>query len=194
MKDTSALRLTTPDQQTLPVGVVVRRAPGVTRWAKWSWVATDVLPGAGPADWMELRAAQDVTYFHAATLDMDLHAADTEAYVHELQTRVPSVYIIMRDNPQRPDAPLTVVSVTASPFEAQDYADNGEDIVEKVPMPTALRMWVETFVARHHVDTPFVKRRRDSVATNGTQHGIGDQRISQPTDVYRAPTQRDTMT
>ena len=29
---------------TLQVGVVLRRTPGVTRWAKWAWKVTDVLP------------------------------------------------------------------------------------------------------------------------------------------------------
>ena len=41
--------------RTMPLGIVLRRAPGVTRWAKWSWKATAVLPGAGEADWRELR-------------------------------------------------------------------------------------------------------------------------------------------
>ena len=34
----------------LQVGVVIRKQPGVTRWAKWVWRAVGVLPGAGPAD------------------------------------------------------------------------------------------------------------------------------------------------
>ncbi|WP_090159187.1 DUF3305 domain-containing protein [Loktanella sp. DSM 29012] len=177
----------------MPIGVVVRRAPGVTRWAKWSWKATDVLPGAGPADWTTLRTVDDVTYFHVATLDVDLHASDTEAYVHELQTRCPSLYIIMRADTARSDAPLRLVSVTASPYEAQDYADNGEDIVEKVAMPAAVRNWVEAYVARHHVEVPFVKRRRDRQRVDTTQDGIGDHRINQTTDVYRAPTTHETQ-
>ena len=28
-----------------------------------------------------------------------------------------------------------IILVTASPFEAQDYCDTGEELVEKVPMP-----------------------------------------------------------
>ena len=37
--------------RTVPLGIVLRRAPGVTRWAKWVWTASAVMPGAGAADW-----------------------------------------------------------------------------------------------------------------------------------------------
>ena len=40
---------------SLPVGVVLRRTPGATRWAKWAWRAAAVLPGAGYGGWTELR-------------------------------------------------------------------------------------------------------------------------------------------
>ena len=43
----------------IPLGVVIRKSPGVTRWAKWSWAAVAVLPGAGPAQWTELRREGD---------------------------------------------------------------------------------------------------------------------------------------
>jgi predicted phage terminase large subunit-like protein len=39
----------------LPLGVVIRKQPGVTRWAKWVWRPVGVLPGAPDADWRELR-------------------------------------------------------------------------------------------------------------------------------------------
>ncbi|MEM8627539.1 MAG: DUF3305 domain-containing protein, partial [Pseudomonadota bacterium] len=43
----------------LPVGVVVRRTPGVSRWAKWHYQPIAVLPGAGPAHWKTLREAEN---------------------------------------------------------------------------------------------------------------------------------------
>ena len=72
----------TPNTQTMPVGVVIRRSPGVTRWAKWAWLAVDVLPGAAPADWKVLREEGLATLFHAATRTVRLYPSDTEAYVH----------------------------------------------------------------------------------------------------------------
>ena len=180
--------VTYPQSETMSVGVVIRRSPGVTRWAQWAWRATDVLPGAGDADWKLLRTEGEEALFHAATRTLSLYVTDTEAYVHELQTREPSVYVILRSAPGREAAPFDVVMVTASPYEAQDYADSGEEVVEKVAMPAALLDWVTAFVSQHHTEEKFIKRRRDRAQTDGSQDGIGDPRIAQASDVYRAPT------
>ena len=178
------------NSQTLRVGVVMRRSPGSTRWAAWTWHAVAVLPGAADADWKLMREEEGVAEFHAATRDVTLYVSDTEAYVHELGTQQPSVYVVLRDSPEASEHPLEVVHVTASPYEAQDYADSGEEIVEKVAMPPAVLAWVEDFVAQFHVEEPFVKRRRDKARTDRREDGVGDARIAQATDVYRAPRKR----
>ncbi|MDG1240070.1 MAG: DUF3305 domain-containing protein, partial [Planktomarina sp.] len=82
---------------------------------------------------------------------------------------------------------------TASPFEAQDYADTGEELVEKVPMPEGLVAWVRDYVEAHHEDQVFVKRRRDKERVDLDQNGIGDSRIRQISDVYRAPTAKQAV-
>ena len=183
-----------PNQyQTMPLGVVVRRTPGVTRWSKWAWKAVAVLPGAGPADWTVLREEGEVAEFHAATRPLDLHGAECEAYMAGLADKVPAVYVVMRKSAQG-GRPFDVVLVTASPFEAQDYTDNGEDIVEKVPMPDGLIGWVRDFTDRFFEEEVFIKRRRDRQRTDLVQNGIGDERISQVSDVYRAPTRKVPVT
>lgn len=170
----------------MPLGVVMRRTPGVTRWQRWAWKATAVLPGAGPADWRELRREGDVVEFHAATVPVELFEAETEAYLHGLHAREPSVWVVMR--PVAGDPPLEVVLVTASPYEAQDYCDSGEEIVEKVAMPPGLHAWVGEFVELFHEEEEFVKRRRDKHRTDLKQDGIGDPRIGKAADVYASPT------
>lgn len=174
----------------MPLGIVVRRTPGVTRWAAWSWRAVAVLPGAPQADWRELRREGDVVEYHAATVTLELHRTLTEAYLNGISAKIPSVYVVMRAVPvgtDRSKPPLEVVLATASPYEAQDYADIDDDIVEKVPMPEGLVAWVRDFVEAHHEEEVFRKRRRDEVATVVSQDGIGDPRIPQLSDVYRAP-------
>ena len=173
----------------MPVGVVLRRRPGVTRWAAWDWRVVAVLPGAGPADWKELRREGDVAEFHAATLQLELHAAETEAYLHGLAAEVPGLFVILRREGTGAH-PLKVIRVTASPYEAQDYADNGEDIVENVAMPAGLAAWVRAFVEEFHRDQAFVKRRRDKTRVDHVEDGIGDARIAQTADVYRSPSAR----
>jgi hypothetical protein len=175
-------------QIRLPLGVVVRRTPGVTRWAAWYWRAVAVLPGAGPADWRELRREGEAVEYHAATVTLDLHHTQTEAYLETLRAKVPAVYVILRPDPAAEgEMPYKVTLVTASPYEAQDYCDSGEEVVERVPMPEGLIALIRDFVAAHHVDEVFQKRRRDRVSTDQMQDGIGDARIPQTADVYRAP-------
>lgn len=169
----------------MPLGVVVRKTPGVTRWAKWSWKPFAVLPGAGPADWRELRREGEAVEYHAATVVLTLWAAEAEAYLANLADSIPSIYVVMRET--QDDAPFEVTLATASPYEGQDYADNGEDIVEKVPMTEGLAAWVRDFAFEHYETEEFIKRKRDRKRTDIVEDGVGDSRINQMTDVYRAP-------
>ena len=169
----------------LPVGVVLRRAPGVTKWQKWSWTVSAVLPGAGQATWRELRREGEVVEFHADTVPLELHGADAEAYLHGLTAQVPSLYVVMRQGAG--EHPLDILLVTASPYEAQDYTDSGEEIVEKVPMPRLLREFVEEFVEEFYEEEEFVKRKRDKKRIDLTQDGIGDPRVGKAADIFASP-------
>lgn len=182
---------TDPKSVSIPLGIVIRRTPGVTAWVKHVWKAIAVLPGAASANWSELRREGDTVEYHAATLPLELHRAETEAYLHGLSARIPSLYVVMRDGES--DAPLDIVLITASPYEAQDYADTGEELVEKIPMTEGLVAWIRDFVETHHEDEVFVKRRRDKKRVDLKEDGIGDARIRQISDVYRAPTQKETV-
>lgn len=173
--------------RTMPVGVVLRRTPGVTRWAKWVWKATAVLPGAPPAQWHVLRQEGDAIEYHAATAMLELHGAETEAYLHGLTAENPSIYVVLRDTAENVEAPLEVLLITASPYEAQDYTDSGEDIVEKVPMPHGLVAWIRDFVEEFHHDEVFVKRKRDKQRVDLKQDGVGDPRIGKAADIYASP-------
>lgn len=172
--------------RTMPIGVVLRKTPGVTRWAAWHWTASAVLPGAPPAEWRVMRQEEGAVEYHAATVTLELHGAETEAYLQGISAEVPSVFVVMREGTGAD--PLEVVLVTASPYEAQDYTDSGEEIVEKVPMPHGLVAWVRDFVEEYHEDEVFVKRRRDRKRIDLTQDGIGDPRIGTAADVYASPT------
>ncbi len=175
----------------MPLGIVVRRMPGVTRWVAHVWKAVAVLPGAGAADWKELRHDGEAIEYHAATLPLELYRTETEGYLHGLSAKVPAIYVVMR--PSDSDAPLEVTLVTASPYEAQDYADTGEELIEKVPMTEGLIAWVRDFIERHHEEEMFIKRRRDKARVDRSEDGIGDARIRQVADVYRAPGSKETV-
>lgn len=180
-----------PKSVSMPLGIVIRRVPGVTRWATHVWKAVAVLPGAGSATWKELRRDDEAVEYHAATLPLELFRTDTESYLHGLSAKVPAIYVVMR--PSEGDHPLDVTLVTASPYEAQDYADTGEELVEKVPMPEGLVAWIRDYIELHHEDEVFVKRRRDKARVDRKEDGIGDARIRQVSDVYRAPSTKETL-
>ncbi len=173
---------------SMPLGVVIRKSPGHGPWAEWVWRVVGVLPGADDARWAELRREGRAVEYHAATVELELHAGEAEAYLAELATRVPSVYVVLR-NDDDPDSEheVEVALATVSPFEAQDYADTGEEMIEQVAMPPGLRRWVARFAAAHHDPAPFVKRRRDRADVSLVDDGVGDPRIRQASDVYRAP-------
>ncbi|MET1412451.1 DUF3305 domain-containing protein [Roseibium sp. HPY-6] len=174
--------------RAIPVGVVVRRLPGVTRWQKWSWRPVSLLPGAKDADWTVLREEGEAVEYHAATLNLELHRTDTEAYLTALSDKVPSIYVVMRPSEEvGRDVPMDVLLLTASAYEGQDYADTSDVMVEKVPMPPGLIAWIREFVEQHHEDEIFIKRKRDKKRIDLKEDGIGDARIRQVSDVYRAP-------
>jgi len=168
------------------VGVVLRRSPGATRWAKWAWRVVGVLPDAGPADWRELRRDGDVVDFHAGAALLELHRADCEAYAVTLDSAMPAVWAIFHatDDAERP---WRLHGVTVSVQDAQDAQDSGSDLVEAVPLSPALAGWVAEFVEAHWKPERFRKRRRDSVEVDGVDVGKGDPRVRQAADVYRAP-------
>ena len=175
----------------LQVGVVIRKQPGVTRWAKWVWRVVAVLPGAGPANWRELRREGEAVEYHAATVTMEVHRTGTESYLVALSNDPPCVYVVLRpcEDPAA-EHEVEVFLVTASAYESQDYDDTGEEIVEAVPMPPELIAWLSDFVGRHHKEEKFIKRRRDRLDTDKVEDGKGDARIRQDEDVYRSPTGR----
>lgn len=173
---------------SLPLGIVIRRTPSASRWVPFSWKVVAVIPGAAQADWQVLRQEGDVLEFHAATVPLELWHTDTEAYLASLSARVPSVGVVMReqDGPSG-EHPYDVLLATVSAYEFQDYADSGEELLELVPMPEGLVAFVRDFVEAHHEEEVFVKRRRDKKRMDLVEDGRGDARISQLSDVYRAP-------
>lgn len=163
---------------TMPMGIVVERRELNNRWQKIAWKPVGVLPGAGAIDENRVVMSGDGwTHFHMATLPLELHRKETLAYKTNLNGHPPKLYIVLRtsDDPAI-DVDIKPFLVTASAFEAQDYLDSGDDIVEGVTMPDAVLAWVQSFCDRHHVDEPFKKRKRkryDPDDIRGRPPGVG---------------------
>jgi hypothetical protein len=60
-------------------------------------------------------------------------------------------------------------------------------------MPDGLCAWITAFVEKHYEEEAFVKRRRNKTRVDQSQDGIGDPRIRQVSDVYRAPRRKEVL-
>ncbi|WP_239031761.1 DUF3305 domain-containing protein [Paroceanicella profunda] len=175
-----------PREAELRLGIVLRRIPSKNRWVSHVWRAVAVLPGAPPADWVLLREEDGAQEYHAATMPLVLHRSEAESYRVALAGRPRTVWVVLRPAPPGAAQDIAVRLVTASPFEAQDYMESGEELVEPVPMPEALEAWIAAFTDAQPDGPAFVKRRRVPHAP-AAEDGLGDRRIAQESDVYRAP-------
>lgn len=175
-------------QETIPVGVIVQQRRIAHPWKEWAWEAVGVLPWAEEGvNWRLLTEEPDRIRYHAATLALDLHRGDTEAYIVNLESATPAVYVVLRPDPDG-DHEVAPYHVTVSPYDAQHYLHSGDETVERLTLPDALLTWVKDFVDFHHEPEAFVKRQRTQ---DRPDDGLGDPRIRQASDVYRAPGPRD---
>lgn len=150
---------------SLKLGILLERRDSDHPWLDHEWVFVGVLPGAPEIDDLRiLRQVPGVVQYHAATLELELHRAEAEAYHYNLTSPEPSLFVVLReDEEEESGAPIVAELVTASPYEAQDYMDSSEELVERILIPEAIHAWVSEFVDAHYREEPFKKRKRDNL-------------------------------
>jgi len=145
----------------IPVGVVVERRKAKSQWVDFVWRPVAALPGLPDASpWTVLEQGPDAAMIYAGAADVALYRSETAMYRDNLTTGEPRLWVVLR--PTDIDPPYELVTVTADPSEGEGYTAAGNDLVDSVPMPEPIRFAVEAFVAAHHVEQPFFKRKRDS--------------------------------
>lgn len=144
----------------IPVGVIIERHKAASKWIDYTWRPIAVMDGQPEtAPWTLLREEGEVATFFAGMADIDLHPGDTTSYRDNLSSAEPKIWVVLR--PTGVDPPYDVVRVTADGSEGESYFSAGEDIVEAVPMPDRIRATIDAFVAQHHTEKPFFKRKRN---------------------------------
>jgi hypothetical protein len=144
----------------VPVGVVVERRKAASNWLDMVWRPVAVLGGVPDvAPWTVLAAAEDAATFYVGAAAIELYRTETDHYRSNLASGAPSVWIALR--PTGAEPPYALFAVTADPAEGESFTQAGDDLVEAVPMPSAVREIVAAFVAEHHVERPIYKRKRD---------------------------------
>ncbi len=146
------------------VGVVVERRRLSSPWADHAWQAVQVLPGAPTSPpWTRLAEGEGWERFYAGPARLLLYRRETISYKYNLESSQPSVFVILRRSGDERGIGLHLATVCAG--EAHAYAESMEDIVEAVPMPEEIHRWVSDYVARHHVEEKFYKRKRTKADT-----------------------------
>jgi hypothetical protein len=163
---------------TIAVGVLVERSKSVTQWADFYWRAVGVLAGQpDTAAWTKLSDDGERTTFYAGTAEIELYRTETTYYRSNLESGAPALWVALRAADS--DPPFTIAKVTADPAEGESLTETATDLIEQVPMPESIQQVVAAFIAEHHVEQPFVKRKRDradpeALARRGP--GAGDER------------------
>ncbi len=144
----------------MTVGVVVERRKADSPWVDFLWRPVGILPDAPEmANWSMLRQEGESVLFYAGSRAVELHRAETARYRDNLATGSPMLWVVL--SPAEGEWPYTLAAVTADPAEGEVYTEAGANLVECVAMPDVVREAVERFVAEHHVEREFVKRKRD---------------------------------
>jgi hypothetical protein len=143
----------------IAVGVVVERRKASSIWVDFLWRPVSVFVGnASAAPWTPLGAEAEATLFYAGEAVIELHRTETANYRNNLASGVPALWVALR--PASSEPPYELIAVTADPAEGEAFTDAGNNLVETVPMPPDVVAAVARFVAEHHVERPFLKRRR----------------------------------
>jgi hypothetical protein len=145
---------------TIPVGVIAERAKAASPWIDYTWRPTTVLAGQpDTAPWTVLADDGERATFYAGPAVVELHRTETANYRDNLASGSPALWVVLRETGAEP--PYALYLVTADPAEGEGMTEAGSNIVEPVPMPEAVRDTIAAFIAEHHVEDVFVKRKRD---------------------------------
>jgi uncharacterized protein DUF3305 len=149
-----------PAHARIAVGVVVERRKAQSAWIDFTWKPVTVLAGVPEASpWTKLTEDDDGATFYVGAAEIALYRTETANYLGNLGTGAPMLWVALR--PTGVDPPYEIFAVTADPAEGEAWTESGSDLVDVVPMPDTVRETIDAFVAEHHVERPFYKRKRD---------------------------------
>ena len=152
--------MSVPAHARMAVGVVVERHKAQSPWIDFTWAPVSVLCGVPETSpWTMLSPDGEVATFYAGAAEIELHRTETAHYRDNLASRAPGLWVALR--PTGGEMPYELFGVTADPAEGEAWTEPGSDIIETVPMPDEVAATIAAFVAEHHVEQPFHKRKRD---------------------------------
>jgi Protein of unknown function (DUF3305) len=149
-----------PAQAKISIGVVVERRKAKSAWIDFTWTPVTVLAGApSVCPWTILSESDDVTTFYGGAADIALYRTETSNYRDNLASDMPRLWVGL--HPANGGPPYEIFAVTADPSEGEGWTESTSNLVDVVPMPETVRAVIAAFIAEHHVERPFHKRKRD---------------------------------
>ncbi len=144
-----------PLRDSLAVTVVVERrsADEASRQDIWMPVAVHADPPAADG-WHLLERGDGWERYVSSGHRLDLDCCDLAGYRANLASGSPRLYVALHPAPKT-DASVRVGMVTAVP-------DSGHDMAWPVPMPAEVVTWLLSFTARHPLERPMRKGRRNN--------------------------------
>jgi uncharacterized protein DUF3305 len=144
----------------IPLGIVVERRKARSEWIDFVWRPVAALAGAPEAEqWTMLKEDGEAASFYAGVAQIELFPTETAYYRDNLATGAPLLWVVLR--PSSGAWPYELFKVTADPHEGEALTETGADLIETIAMPDAIAEEIAGFVARHHVEHSFVKRKRE---------------------------------
>jgi hypothetical protein len=158
---------------SISVGVIVERRQAKSVWADFLWRPVSVLVGQPSAEpWTVIDVRAESVMFYAGEAVIELHRTESAFYRDNLASETPSLWVVL--SPTASDPPYQLLTVTADPAEGAGFTDAGNNLVDTVPMPREIVAVVDQFIATHHVEQPFIKRRRKPAEFERQKDGQGN--------------------
>jgi hypothetical protein len=149
-----------PALAKIAVGVIVERRKAQSPWIDFTWKPVCVLAGLPDASpWTLLSQDDEGATFYAGTAEIALYRTETGNYRDNLASGEAKLWVALR--PTGVEPPYEILAVTADPAEGEALSEAGSDLVDVVAMPNAVHAEIDAFIAEHHVERPFHKRKRD---------------------------------
>lgn len=147
-------------EEQILAGLVVECIKQSSEWGGHVWrpvtifsVAPDVAP------WTPLGATPSARRYYAGAVAIGLYSTDTTNYRDNLESGTPKLWVVLRPEGDAP--PVEIVAVTADPAEGEAHTEAGTNTVETIAMPAEIAAEIAQFIAKHHVERPIIKRKRD---------------------------------
>lgn len=158
----------------MSVGLVIERWSSASTWGSVTWRPSTVFASAPEvAAWTPLGGNAQTQRFYAGEHAIHLYSTETSNYRDNLATGAPLLWVVMRPAGDVP--PVEIVAVTADPAEGEAFTEPGNDVVETVTMPAEVAAVIAQFIADHHVEHVFEKRKRDKTVSKSYGPGGGDR-------------------